>query len=116
MTKSIDLVAYNAFKHFAGAIYPFAIKITTPFPDRVPLKSCGISETMVRLIGDYEPKAETNGLFPNQGDFFKVYSENIDRNFIMPTATGCYKAKTRNQRKQKLFKSKKTYYVIGEMI
>ncbi|MGD0951055.1 MAG: DEAD/DEAH box helicase [Methanotrichaceae archaeon] len=92
MTHGVDLVAYNALKHFGRAVYPFAIKITTPFPDRVPLNSCGISETMVRLIGDYEPKAESDGLFPNQADFFRAYSENGDRDFIMTTATGSGKS------------------------
>jgi len=92
MTSSIDLVANNALRHFAGALYPFAIKIITPFPDRVPLTSCGLSEVMTKLIGEYEPKAESNGLFPNQAGFFRAYSENKDRNFIMTTATGSGKS------------------------
>ena len=92
MTKSIDLVASNALKHFAGAIYPFAVKIKTPFPERIPLNSCGMNKPMAQLIADYEPKAESNGLFPNQASFFRAYSENKNRNFIMTTATGSGKS------------------------
>jgi superfamily II DNA/RNA helicase len=92
MTQSIDLVASNALKHFAGAIYQFAIKIKTPFPERISLNSCGMSKSMAQLIADYEPKAESSGLFPNQASFFRAYSENRDRNFIMTTATGSGKS------------------------
>jgi ATP-dependent helicase YprA (DUF1998 family) len=92
MTQSIDFVASNALKHFAGAMYPFAVKIKTPFPERVSLDSCGISKPMALLIADYEPKAQSNGLFPNQASFFRAYSEDRDRNFIMTTSTGSGKS------------------------
>ena len=92
MTKGIEKVASNALRHFAQVLHPQAIRIFTPFTNPVPLASCKVTSDLKRFLVAYEPKVESNGLFPHQANFLKAYARDGRENFIITTATGSGKS------------------------
>jgi superfamily II DNA/RNA helicase len=91
MANDISTVAKNALTHFAKSVHPQAIRIFTPFAQRVSLSECKISPALLELLARYEPKIE-EGLFPHQAEFLKAYLEDGQKDFILTTATGSGKS------------------------
>ncbi|HPS90648.1 MAG TPA: DEAD/DEAH box helicase [Methanothrix sp.] len=92
MAKDVGIVAKNVIKSFDSIIYPKAIRIFTPFTQRVPVSSCDLDRTINKLLVKYEPKIKTNGLFPHQAEFLKAYFEEGYENFIITSGTGSGKS------------------------
>src|SRR4051794_5099770 len=81
MTRGIARVAANALRHFEKVLHPQAIRIFTPFTKPVPLSCCQLTTDLERFLVAYEPKVQTNGLFPHQADFLRAYNQGARRNF-----------------------------------
>jgi superfamily II DNA/RNA helicase len=92
MTNKITFVAKNALNHFSGLMYPQAVRIFTPFPKHVALKSCSLSTSMKQLLERYESRIAVEGLFPHQAEFLKSFARGGKENFIITTATGSGKS------------------------
>jgi superfamily II DNA/RNA helicase len=91
MSTGVAAVAQNAIRHFEGNLYPDAVRIFTPFANRLPVGSCDLTDVMAEFLARYEPKVLSDGVFPHQADFFKAYRKGGE-NFIITTATGSGKS------------------------
>ncbi len=91
MSTGVAAVAQNAIRHFEGNLYPDAVRIFTPFANRLPVGSCDLTGVMAEFLARYEPKVLSDGVFPHQADFFKAYRKGGE-NFIITTATGSGKS------------------------
>jgi DEAD/DEAH box helicase len=92
MTRNIDAVIKEAIRHFRQILHPQAVRIFTPFAQRMPLASHKLSPALAELLGRYERKAVRDGLFPHQGNFLDAHLEGGAQNFILTTATGTGKS------------------------
>ena len=91
MSTGVAAVAQNAIRHFEGNLYPEAVRIFTPFANRVPVGSCDLTKLMAEFLARYESKILSDGVFPHQADFFRAYKKGGE-NFIITTATGSGKS------------------------
>jgi ATP-dependent helicase YprA (DUF1998 family) len=91
MSTGVAAVAQNAIRHFEGNLHPDAVRIFTPFANRLPVGSCDLSGMMAEFLARYEPRIQSEGVFPHQADFFKAYRQGGE-NFIITTATGSGKS------------------------
>lgn len=92
MTRDVGIVAINAISYFDKIVCPKAVRIFTPFTKRVLTSSCNLDKSIGELLVKYEPKIETDGLFPHQADFFKAYFKDGYENFIVTSGTGSGKS------------------------
>ena len=80
-----------SIRHFEGNLFPDAVRIFTPFANRVPVGSCNLTRPMAEFLAHYEPKILSHGVFPHQAEFFEAYKSGGE-NFIVTTATGSGKS------------------------
>jgi ATP-dependent helicase YprA (DUF1998 family) len=92
MTKDVGVVANNVIKSFDSIIYPKAVRIFTPFTQRIATSSCNLDRSISELLAKYEPKTKTDGLFPHQVDFLKAHFKDGYENFIITSGTGSGKS------------------------
>ncbi len=68
-----------------------AVSIFTPFPEKKPLTKLKLSRDAIEFIKQYEPRAESEGLFLHQFRLLDVYARGA-KNFILTSATGSGKS------------------------
>ena len=50
MSTGVAAVAQNAIRHFEGNLYPDAVRIFTPFANRLPVGSCDLTGVMAEFL------------------------------------------------------------------
>lgn len=91
-TKGLEIVIYNAMRHFESDLHNKAVRIFAPLPDRAPLHSVDIPSEMKLFLEKYEPKLVKDGLFLHQAEFIRAYLVEGHKNFIITTGTGSGKS------------------------
>lgn len=82
----------NALRNkFSNSMLNQAVRIFTPFSQKIKLARLGISEVAKEFIAKYEPRAAKEGLFLHQYRLLEAY-RNGAQNFILTSSTGSGKS------------------------